>query len=124
MSAMEKSDAGRDYELVVILPPTVAPEEVPAAIERITGMITAQGGEVAATDRWGRKKLAYPIRHFTEGEYFLTTFKMDPTSVPQIEGNLRLSQEVIRHLLVKCEEAERVEKGESDGGPEQSDDNR
>ena len=87
-------------------------------------MITAQGGEVAATDRWGRKKLAYPIRHFTEGEYFLTTFKMDPDSVPHVEGNLRLSQEVIRHLLVKREEAEKVEKGESDGGSEQSDDNR
>ena len=57
-------------------------------------------------NRWGRRKLAYPISRYTEGDYVLTQFKLDPTQVADLEANLELTEEVIRHLVVRMEEGE------------------
>ncbi|MBI2936399.1 MAG: 30S ribosomal protein S6, partial [Chloroflexi bacterium] len=50
---------------------------------------------------WGTKRLAYPIQRFREGNYFLTQFQADPEVTEEIESALRVSEEVIRHLLVR-----------------------
>jgi small subunit ribosomal protein S6 len=50
---------------------------------------------------WGRKKLAYPIKNYTEGNYVLTLFKMDPKLTAELESSLELSEEILRHLLVR-----------------------
>mgnify|MGYP005863053795 CR=1 FL=1 len=96
----------RDYELVVIISPDVAEEDVPNTIDKVSQFITSRGGEVVEVDRWGRRKLAYPITRHTEGNYVLTQFKLDPTQVAELEASLELAEEVIRHLLVRAEEAE------------------
>jgi small subunit ribosomal protein S6 len=96
----------RDYELVVIISPDVPEEEVPTTIDKLSQFITGRGGEVAEVDHWGRRKLAYPIRQHTEGNYVLTQFKLDPTQVADLEASLELTEEVIRHLVVRTEEEE------------------
>lgn len=91
----------RDYELVVIINPEVPEEEVPANIDRVSEFITARGGSVSEVNRWGKRKLAYPINHFREGNYVLTKFKLDPRKAAELEANLRISEKILRHLLVK-----------------------
>jgi small subunit ribosomal protein S6 len=91
----------RDYELTVIFRPEIAEEEIPAEIDKVSQMISQKGGVVGEVNRWGRKRLAYPIKHCREGNYVLTPFKMDPTSALDLDKSLRTSDRILRHLLVK-----------------------
>jgi len=91
----------RDYELILVISPEVAEEEFEAAIDNVGRFITGKGGVISDTERWGKRKLAYPIRHFVEGSYVLTRFKLKPEFGRELEANLRISEEVLRHLLVK-----------------------
>jgi len=100
-AAVNGGEQLRDYELVLIISPEVAEEEVPTALERVSQLITSKGGVVEQVDRWGKRKLAYPIKRFTEGNYVLTQFKIDPQLTAELEANLRISEEILRHLLVR-----------------------
>ena len=90
-----------DYEMVLIISPELAEEKLDAAINNVSQFITERGGTVANVERWGKRKLAYPIGHFVEGSYVLTRFSMKPTLGRELEANLKISEEVLRHLLVK-----------------------
>lgn len=94
----------RDYELVVILSPELGDEGFPTVIERISGVITTNGGEIKNVDAWGRRRLAYPIKRFLEGYYAVTHFSAEPTAIRPLEANLDLAEDVLRHLVVKVEE--------------------
>ena len=91
----------RDYELVVILSPELAEEDIPAAIDRLSQLIGDRGGEVKDVDRWGRRKLAYPINKHLEGNFLVTQVRLDPNRTSDVEAGLRISEEVLRHLLVR-----------------------
>ncbi len=91
----------RDYELIVIISPEVPEEEVPTNIDKLSEFITARGGTVSEVNRWGKRKLAYPIKRFREGNYVLTKLKLDPRKTAELEANLRISERILRHLLVK-----------------------
>jgi small subunit ribosomal protein S6 len=91
----------RDYELVVIISPEVVDEEIPAAIDKISQFIIERGGAITEVNQWGRRKLAYPIRDFMEGNYVLTQFKMEPGLTAELEASLGISEEILRHLLVR-----------------------
>ena len=93
----------RDYELVIVVSPQLNEESSEAAIDKVNRYITGKGGNIVDTQRWGKRKLAYPIKHFNEGNYVLFKFKMKPAFSRELEANLRISEEVIRHLLVKME---------------------
>jgi small subunit ribosomal protein S6 len=90
----------RDYELVVIVRPEVD-EAIDSVIDSVSRFITENGGVVSAVEPWGKRKLAYPIKHFMEGSYVLTRFKLRPKWSKQLETNLQISEDVLRHLLVK-----------------------
>ena len=95
----------RQYELVVILSPQVPDDEVPDAIDRlIRRHIEGRGGEVEDVNHWGRRKLAYPIQKQLEGNYVVTQLRLDPQQTKELEQRLMISEEVIRHLLVRVEE--------------------
>ena len=91
----------RDYELVLIISPEVVEEKFEATIDNISRFITGKGGVVSDLERWGKRKLAYPIRHFVEGSYVLTKFKLKPAFGKELEANLQISEDVLRHLLIK-----------------------
>ena len=90
-----------DYELVLIISPAVNEEELGATLDNISRFITDRGGIISNVERWGKRRLAYPIRHFVEGSYVLARFGLNPASNRELEANLRISEEVLRHLLIK-----------------------
>ena len=94
----------RDYELMVVLNPEIGDDSIEASIERLNQSITSRGGEITETNHWGRRRLAYPIKRFLEGNYVVTQIKLDPGQVPELESTLRISEEVIRHMIVKAGE--------------------
>jgi small subunit ribosomal protein S6 len=94
----------RDYELVVILNPEIGDDVVSESLERLNQGITSLGGEVVESNHWGRRRLAYPISRHFEGNYVVSQIKMDPSEIPAFEGTLRISEEVIRHIIVKAGE--------------------
>jgi small subunit ribosomal protein S6 len=103
---MEKVDAQEkvnEYELTVILRPELSEEKLTAAIENVKKFITGKGGVISDTKSWGKRRLAYPIKHSTEGNYILFKFTMKPNQNRELETNLRISEEVLRHLLVKLD---------------------
>lgn len=94
----------REYELVVILSPEIGDEAVTESIERVHRGVKARGGEVVDVNHWGRRRLAYPIKRHLEGNYVVSQIRLDPALVPELENGLRISEEVIRHMIVKAEE--------------------
>ncbi|MBM3182669.1 MAG: 30S ribosomal protein S6 [Chloroflexi bacterium] len=92
------------YELVFILSPDVADEEIPNVISRVSDIVNKVGGSVGEIVQWGRKKMAYPIKKFAEGNYMLAKLELKPTSIRELETSLRLSGEVLRHLLIRLDE--------------------
>ena len=93
-----------DYELVVVMNPDIPEDDVQGAIDRVTAAVTARGGEVVEVNPWGRRKLAYPIRSYGEGNYVATQIRLDPSRTHELEGGLAISEEVIRHLLIRKDE--------------------
>jgi len=96
--------AARDYELVVILNPEIGDDSIEGSLERLNQGITSRGGEITETNHWGRRRLAYPIKRFLEGNYVVSQIKLDPAVVPELESSLRISEEVIRHMIIKAGE--------------------
>jgi len=98
------TEAGvHEYELVIVIKPDLAEGELEAAIDKVARFLTARGGVIANTAKWGKRKLAYQIKHFGEGNYVVFRFKSKPVYGRELEANLRISEEVLRHLLVKLE---------------------
>ena len=94
----------RDYELVVIISPEVTDDEMAGTMSRVSELVNASGGNVTEISQWGRRKLAYPIERFAEGNYVLAQLELEPASIKRLEANLRLSGEVLRHLLIRLGE--------------------
>jgi small subunit ribosomal protein S6 len=97
----EEELALHKYEMVMIIHPEVAEEKFEANIDSVSRYITGKGGVVSDVQRWGKRKLAYPIKHFMEGSYVLIQFTLKPDFCKELEANLRISEEVLRHLLIK-----------------------
>ncbi len=93
----------RDYELVVIISPEAMDKDSDNTIDKVSQLITGKGGIISDVEQWGKRKLAYPIRRFVEGYYVLSRFSLKPALCSELEANLRLSEEVLRHLLIKIE---------------------
>ncbi len=90
-----------DYELVLIISPEVIDKALDTTIDRVSQFIVKKGGIISDVERWGKRRLAYPIKHFVEGSYVLTRFKLKPTLGQELEANLQISEEILRHLLIK-----------------------
>jgi small subunit ribosomal protein S6 len=92
-----------DYELTVIFKGDLSEEKLTAAIENVKKFITGKGGVITDTKSWGKRRLAYPIKHSHEGNYILLKFTMKPNLNRELETSLRISEDVLRHLLVKID---------------------
>jgi len=90
----------REYEVMLIIPADADDSVVDGVIERITGVLSQRGGEVASVDKWGRRRLAYEIARQSEGFYVIATFRSEPDAVLEIERVLTLTDEVIRFKVV------------------------
>ena len=93
------------YELVVIISPLVADDEVQDTFERLVRRpIEGQGGTCQEVNLWGRRKLAYAVKKHLEGNYVVTQLELEPDKAKELEQGLLISEDVIRHLLVRLDE--------------------
>ena len=91
----------RDYEILYIVRPELDEERLNEAIATVNRLIENLGGKSQKTDIWGRRRLAYEVRHLREGQYVLTDFQVEPARVPEMEATLKISETVFRHLIVR-----------------------
>jgi small subunit ribosomal protein S6 len=89
----------RDYELGVVINPEVGDEQARAVVDRVTAIITANNGQVVRVNAWGRRRLAYPIERRRDGLYFFYDLILDPQSIVAIERDLKVNEDIMRHLL-------------------------
>jgi small subunit ribosomal protein S6 len=94
------------YELLLMLNPSLEEEARAAVLDKIQGVITADGGVVDAVDGWGKRKLAFEIGKITEGEYVLVDFHTIPAAIAELDRVLRITDPVIRFMLVSREDRE------------------
>ena len=92
------------YELLLLLNPSLDDEARAAVLDKTHGVITADGGVVDAVDSWGKRKLAYEIAKQTEGDYVLIDFHTAPASIAELDRVLRITDPVIRFMLVRRED--------------------
>ena len=92
------------YELLLLLDPSLDEESRAALLEKIQGVITADGGVVDDLDSWGKRKLAFEIEKMTEGDYILINFHTAPAAIAELDRVLRITDPVVRHMLVNRED--------------------
>ena len=89
----------RTYELMYVLNPAIGDDNIKSEMERIQSIVETQG-KVQNTDVWGRRKLAYEIQDEQEGYYVLVHFESEPDFPKEIERLLKISDSVLRYLIV------------------------
>lgn len=94
----------RKYETLFILQPSLEEEAVKANVEKFKGVIENGGGVVENVDIWGKRKLAYEINKVNEGIYILVNFNAESELPKELDRIFRISDDVIRHLIVNLEE--------------------
>ena len=94
----------RDYELVAIISPELDEEGVSAIIDKVSRSIDSRGGVVEGVDKWGIRKLAYPMKKFMEANYVLARFKLMPKSVRELEAEISALGGVLRYLVVNVKD--------------------
>lgn len=113
----------RKYEMMILVAPIVAEEGLPAVVERVSGYVGANDGEVESStyeSPWGRRRLAYPIQNFRDAFYVLYYFLAPPSAIPEIDRELRLDDNVIRHLIVRYDPMTEIQDGADEDQEEES----
>ena len=91
----------RDYEILYIVRADLDDDKVQDIIKRVNTLIERAGGSLERTNVWGKRKLAYEVKHQKEGSYVLQDFQIGPDRVPELEAALKITEEVLRHLVVR-----------------------
>lgn len=94
----------RPYELVTIWNPDLGEDGTRAALERLNTLIASRGGEVTNTNIWGRRRLAYFIKRHSEGVYCIMQVNINANRAAEVEAQLRINEDVLRHLMVRTDE--------------------
>ena len=101
----------RFYEVMFIVRPDVADEDQDKLIAGLEQTVTNGGGAIRSTEKLGRRKLAYMVRRFNDGNYVLLTIDADGTLIAELERRLRVSEPVIKFITVRMdEEQKRIDK--------------
>lgn len=93
----------RTYELMTIFRPELAETDVRTEFTTVETALAARGAEIESADFWGKRRLAYEIKHVSEGYYTLITFKADAAAVDDVDRALSLSDNVLRHKFIRPE---------------------
>lgn len=97
----------RFYEVMFIVRPDVADEDLDKLVAGLEQTITGGGGALRSTEKLGRRKLAYMVRKFNEGNYVLLTVDADGALIAELERRLRVSEPVIKFITVRMDEEEK-----------------
>ena len=91
------------YESVIIINPSADEDKVKALIDKFSDLINKQG-KVEKVDTLGKRKLAYEVKKNREGIYVVFYFEAEPTLIAELERNYRITDEVIKFIVIKNEE--------------------
>lgn len=89
------------YELLYIIANDISDEAKEAVIAKINAVVTDNGGTIDDVDKWGTRKLAYPINYKNEGYYVLVNFTSPATLPDEVERVMRITDSIIRFMVVK-----------------------
>ncbi|WP_311481018.1 30S ribosomal protein S6 [uncultured Anaerococcus sp.] len=92
-----------NYEAVLIFKTELADADRNALLDRFKGHIE-ENGEVVSVDDWGKRRLAYEIDDLKEGYYYIVDFKSEPDHIKEFERRLRLSDFVLRYMVIRKED--------------------
>ena len=98
----------RRYELMLVFRPDAPDDRIAAIIDRTTRQITADGGQIVKVAPWGRRRLAYAIDRHREGAYHIVVFEAPTTAIAELERGLLITEEILRHLVVRQERPTRA----------------
>lgn len=94
----------RHYEIVLLVHPDQS-EQVPAMVERYTGVVTEKGGNIHRKEDWGRRQLAYSIQKIHKAHYVLLNIECDEDTVEELKSAFRFNDAVLRSLVIRQKEA-------------------
>jgi small subunit ribosomal protein S6 len=97
----------RLYEVMFIVRPDVVDEELDKLVAGFEGTVTNGGGAIKNSEKLGRRKLAYTVRKFNDGNYVLLTIEANGTVVAELERRLRVTEPVIKFITVRMDEEEK-----------------
>ncbi len=95
----------RRYEQIFILRPNTTEDEINQIIENTTSIITEEGGTIIYLDKWGMRKLAYPIKKEAQGYYVFCDYATTPAAISETERKFRIDDTVLKYLTVKIADA-------------------
>lgn len=102
----------RAYELMVIFDGGLEDAAVNTWVKKTASLVTDGGGTIAKNDYWGRKKFAYEIDHKTEGFYLVLEIVAENGAfIDDLDRNLRLADDVVRHKLIRLPDHEAAKRG-------------
>jgi len=90
----------RPYEVVYIFDSALGEDQINEKLDRYHGLITGPGGEITATEHWGRRQMAYAINKKNNGYYVVVQFNSAVEALPEFERLLKLDEELLRYLVV------------------------
>ena len=88
------------YEVIFILR-LLEEEATNEAIAKFENLIKAQGGEFEKIDRWGKKRLAYPVKDVMDGYYCLFFFAAEPKAIAELDRVMKITDEVLKYMILK-----------------------
>ncbi len=91
------------YETIFVTEPTVTDEEIDELLKGYEGVVTSAQGKVLKVEKWGKRRLAYPISRREEGIYVLMVVECPPQMVKELERRYRMNDRILRHLTVRVE---------------------
>ena len=94
----------RPYEVMVIFDADLEEETIRSAVERSIALIESKGAERGPVDWWGKRRLAYEVKHRWEGYYVVLQAKAEPVAMDELHRSLSLSDDVIRHKILRIPE--------------------
>ena len=106
----------RKYEVIFIVRP-LEEEATEAVIGKFSKLIANNGGTIDKEDRWGRRKLAYPIKDCADGYYCLFYVSCEPDCVKECDRVMKITDDVLKHMIVKSEGVEE-EAAKAEAAPE------
>jgi small subunit ribosomal protein S6 len=98
----------RKYELVYVVSPDATDDQVTDLHSQVDAIVQRMGGQLEKTDNWGRRKLAYEIGRHKEGTYVLETINGTGELMKEIDRRLKVTDLIIRHLVVRVDEEQEV----------------
>ena len=91
------------YECLYIIDAELSEEEIRASVEKFSGIVTDNGGEIEKIDEWGKRRLAYPINYKAEGYYVLMLFAANGELPAELQRNMRNDERIMRYVVERAQ---------------------